>query len=248
MANYENGEITNRERTAASRLGEIAQANYDSYAEQLNQKLAGYEQALRQNRSLADAELQEADRKSASERFGQLRKLQSTVASLMASSGNALAGSGNGNLLTMIRGRQDLDNNSAWEALQQNRDQIENAYNEAANQNYLAANEAASNAEYGLRGIRTDTATQLNNINPNLYEAPGTGKAGTFGPGIWALRKWGDHLSKASGYITPSQDAEKVRDMGAEKDERSSAGGSYRTYGNSYIDRLIGGYNGLRRL
>lgn len=232
-ANYEKGEVTDRERLAQERLREISKHNYDAAKEQLEQKLANYDLAEKQNRALADAELQEADRKNASERFGQLRKLQSTVASLMSSAGNALAGSGTDNLLRMIADRNDLDDNSAFESLATNRDQIENAFNESQNQNRLAYNEALINAQKAFRDLQADLAAQTNSINPNLYIAPKADENPVYAQGTYDNGKRDGNFAKASGYFTPANDS------ATKRTRRPNPVNN----GNGYYDRLVNAAN-----
>lgn len=170
---YDKGEITDRERLAAQHQKELSQFSADSVRNQLEWQLQNYDMADRQNRRLADVQLKQNSRMSAANRFTANRDLQRATSSLLSGMGNAMNGVGTYNLATMLRDRTDKDNNTYWEELQKNQNSVENAYDEAVNQNQLARNDAANDAEFSLRGIEADLAANLNNINPNLYENPG---------------------------------------------------------------------------
>src|SRR5574344_104803 len=142
MADYDSAEVTDRERQAADHLGTIAGYNAQSPHNQLKQQLGNYDLADQQNRSLADVQRDQNSRKAASERFGQNKKLQSSTQGLLGAAGNALNGTGLYRVLDMLATRTDLDNNEVWNALAQNQNTVENAYNESMNQNVLARNDA----------------------------------------------------------------------------------------------------------
>jgi len=208
MADYDSGEVSAREQQTADNLNSIAQYNAQSTRNQLNQLLQNYDLADQQNKRLADVERKQNSRKAANERFAANKNLQSAVTGLTGTMGNALAGSGTENLLSMVNTRTDLDNGDAWNTLQQNQNTVTNAYNESLNQNVLSRNDAAINAEYGLRTIESDTAAQLNNVNPNLYVAPGEGTQGESATNVGATgtydaNKSSANLAEMSGYIVP---------------------------------------------
>ena len=236
-SSYDSGEVTPREQQAAKNQLELAKFNADTTRNQLSQQLANYDQADRQNRSLADVQLKQNSRQAASDRFGQNKRLQAATQGLLGSVGNALNGSSTYNLLNMLATRTDLDNADAWQTLTQNQNSVENAYQESLNQNVLSRNDAASNAEQALRGIEADTAAQLNNINPNLYTAPGTGDADLGGTGTYDANKRGDSLSQISGYIMPDNAASQARKVQSPN----------RKTGGSYYDMLLNSYNNGRR-
>lgn len=233
MADYDAAEVTDRERSAADHLGSIAGFNAQSTKNQLMQQLGNYDTADKQNRQLADVQLDQNSRKSAQERFGQNKKLQSSVHSVLGAAGNAMNGSSLYELLNMIATRTDLDNAETWGALAQNQNTVENAYNESMNQNVLARNDAAINAEFGLRGIEADTAAQLNNINPSLFVEPGDGDTSVGATGTADANKKPANMAQLSGYIMPDDALTQARKV---QKPNSMAG-------TSYYDKLINGYN-----
>lgn len=237
MADYDSGEVTERERAAAKNLGSIAGYNAQSTKNQLSQLLSNYDQADKQNRSLADVQRDQNSRSAASDRFGANKKLQTATSGLLGTAGNALNGSALFGLLNMLNTRTDLDNAEAWQALTANQNAVENAYQESLNQNSLSRNEAATNAEFGLRGIEADTAAQLNNINPNLYDEPGKGDTKVGADGTYNKNKTEAQLAQLAGYITPQnaqQQATKVQQPNA-------------VQGGSYYANLLNQYNAGRR-
>lgn len=198
-------DVTDEQRQAADNLVNIANYNADSTKNQLSQQLANYDLADQQNRALADTEKNQSSKSAAADRFSQNKKLQNATRGLLGTVGNGMYGSTLWNIMDMLRSRQDLDNQTTLNTLQQNWDTAENAYNESANSNVLARNDAASNAEYALRGIQSDTAAQLNNINPDLFVSPGEGDTNVGADGTYENNKRGPNLAKMSGYIMPSQ-------------------------------------------
>lgn len=173
MADYDSGEVTDRERLAADRQKEISRFNADAVKNQLARQMASYDTANAQNRALADTQIGQARRKAEDDRFLANRNLQNSALSLLGSLGSGLNGSSTGNLMRMLENRNDSDNVTYWGQLQQDRDQVENAYQEAFNQNNMAKLDAATNAEKALRDIEADLSANLSNINPNLYQQPG---------------------------------------------------------------------------
>lgn len=138
MADYDKGEVTDRERLAAERQKEIQGYNAQSTRNQLQQQLGNYDFANRQNRSLADVQLKQNSRKTSSDRFEAQRDLQNAALGLMGSMNQAMNGSTLGNLMRMLENRNDKDNNTYWTQHQVNQDQVENSYTEAFNQNNVA--------------------------------------------------------------------------------------------------------------
>lgn len=178
MADYDNAEVTTREQKAADNLSSLAEWNAQSTKNQLDQQLKNYDLADQQNRALADKQLYQNSLKARNERYAQQKKLQTSAQALLGSMDNALRGSTLYSFNDMLRTRQDLDNNDSWTTLMQNQDAVENAYQESLNQNNLSRNDAISSAEYALRGIQSDTAAQLNNINPSLWKSPSEAVSG----------------------------------------------------------------------
>lgn len=217
MADYDSGEITERERLAAARQKEIARFNRDSITDstygQLTQQLKNYDQADRQNARLRDVQLKQNERKAEADRFEAQRNLRNAALGLFGSMGNtAMNSSTLGNTMSMLRDRNDADNSVYWQQLMENRDTVLNAYDEAANQNQVARNDAITNASKAIRDLEGDLSANLSNINPNLYVSPGTGEAvlSAWGGGPGEQRK-ADHLAQLSGYIMPENAEQTIR-------------------------------------
>ena len=230
MADYDAGEITDRERTAASNQLEIGKQNADDIRNQLNKQLETYDFANRQNRALADTELKQNERKSSADRFEAQRDLQNATTGLLGSMNQAMNGSSVGNLMQMLDSRNDKDNNTYWSQLQTNNDAVENAYNESFNQNQVAKRDAITSAEKSIRDIEGDLAANLNNINPNLYTKPGTGDVDLDSGSV--LNNAGniaENNALISGYVMPDNR------KGAEANTLKT---------NDYYSKLINRFNG----
>ena len=235
MADYDSAEVTDREQKAADNLGSIAGFNAGSTKNQLQQQLGNYDLADQQNRTLADVQRKQNSRKSASERFGANKKLQTSVGGILGAAGNALNGSSVYNLIDMLKTRKDLDNAEVWNSLTQNQNAVENAYNESLNQNVLSRNDVASTAEFGLRGIEADTSAQLNNINPSLFVSPGEGASSVGATGTFEANKRPANKAELAGYIMPEN---------AQGEASRESKPNKKTGGSSYYDRLMNQYNG----
>lgn len=225
-------DVTDEQRQAANNLTTIANYNAQSTKNQLAQQLENYDLADKQNRALADTEKNQSSKSAAADRFAQNKKLQNATRSLLGTVGSGLYGSTLYNIMDMLRNRQDLDSQATLNTLQQNWDTAENAYNESANANVLSRNDAATNAEYALRGIQSDTAAQLNNINPDLFVAPGEGDTNVGADGTAADNKHEANLARMSGYIMPSKNQieQQTKPRSVSK--------------NSYFNKLMNGYRG----
>ena len=222
--------ITAAQRTAAGNLNTLGKFNADSTKEQLARALANFDLADRQNRASAEIQRKQGSRKGAADRFAQARRFQQTTQGLLGAAGNSMQGSGLWSILDMLRARSDTDSGEFFSTLAQNRDAIQNALDEALSANVLARNEAASTAEFGLRGIEADTAAQLNNINPKLFKTPGLGGV-TYGSKNYAASKSSPaHKATLAGYLTPASQA-------------SRRPGAQPASGSSYFDSLLSGYN-----
>lgn len=255
MADYDKGEITERERLAAQRQGDIARWNANTIKNDLAWKMDNYNRADKQNRALADVQLKQNSRKTEADRFDAMRDLQNASLGLFGSMNQAMNGSSVGNLMRMLENRNDKDNNTYWTQHQTNQDQVNNAYTEAYNQNMIAKNDAAMAAEKALRDLEGDLAANLNNINPNLYQAPGN-SGGAAAPEGWfnsvggsganlgsndayknAMEKYNlyaPNIAKVSGYMMPDNSAQAARQMSPRN----------RLLGNDYYSRLINSFNG----
>ena len=236
---YDEGEITPREQLAADRQKEIAARNADSVKNQLNRQLANYDMANQQNAKLRDVQLQQASRKSEADRFEAQRNLRNATLGLLGSMGNqALNSSTLGNTMSMLRDRNDADNSIYWQQLMDNQNAVLNAYDESYNQNQVAKNDAIANAEKAIRDIEDDLAANLNNINPNLYEAPASNPSNTF----WATELYNDnkvnpHLAQLSGYIMP-QNAEQAVKPQRNQIRRNDYFGNMLNRNNTYRNLL----------
>lgn len=235
MADYDSGEVTDRERLAADRQKEIAKFNADAVKNQLSRQIANYDLANQQNRKLADVQLKQNSQKSEADRFEAQRNLQNAALGLLGSMGNtALNSSTTKNFMTMLEDRNDADNQTYWNQLQTNNNTVNNAYNESYNQNQVAKNDAAANAEKALRDIESDLSANLSNINPNLYVKPGVDDARMYSDWTYNENKVNPNLATLSGYIMPqnatTQDTRKVS-------------GRNQLQGNDYFSRLVNNNN-----
>lgn len=236
MANYDSGEITERERRAARNQTAISSQNIRDVQNQLARQLSNYDFADRQNRSLADAQLAQNSRKTSEDRFEAQRNLQNSALGLLGSMGSAMNGSSTGNLMNMLRSRNDQENNTYWSQLQQNQDQVENAYNDSLNQNNVARRDAMQSAEKAIRDITADWRANMNNINPNLFKDQSTvgGNAALKPSTAWKPGTVRANVPAWSGYIVPDS-------------EYGSRGAAYHREtagGNDYFSQLMNRFNG----
>ena len=242
MADYDSGEITDRERTASENQTKISKRNVKDVQNQLNRQLSNYDFADRQNRALADTQLKQNSRKTSADRYEAQRDLQAATLGLLGSMGTAMNGSSTGNLMSMLRDRNDKENNTYWAQHQVNQDSVENAYNDSLNQNNVARLDAMQNAEKAIRDIETDWAANMNNINPNLFpdkigpidsdNALSSGKA-------WTPDKVQQNNSAISGYVIPDN-------RGVMTSPQSMNTGSTRNQlrGNDYFSQMMNRFNG----
>ncbi len=233
MADYDKGEVTERERLAAERQKEIARHNAAAVDRQYEQQLANYHQANVQNRKLADVQLKQNSRKNSTDRFEAQRDLQNAALGLMGSIGQGMNGSTTGNLMRMLYDRNDKENSTYWAQHQTNQDQVNNSYEDAYNQNQVAKMDAAINAEKALADIEGDLAANLSNINPNLYAKPGEGDANLGATGFLDRKRPAIEYGNArmSGYLTPDNAGYKV-------------GPRNRVGGDDYFAKLVNRFNG----
>lgn len=202
--------ITSDQKKAAANLGGIAGYNAQSTKNQLSQARTNFNLADAQNAALAETQYDQNSRKAAGERFVQARKLQSSASDVTNAAGNALNGSGFANLVRMLRDRTDWDNSEVLNTLTQNQNAVRNSLDESINANVLARNDAAMTAEHALRGIEADMSAQLNNINPGLYVAPGTGAANFSSKDMAKNNTLPAHLAALAGYILPANAAQQA--------------------------------------
>lgn len=236
MADYDNAEVTERERKAANNLKSIADYNANATKTQLANQLGNYDFANRQNRNLADVQLKQNSRKTEADRFEAMRDLQNASLGLFGSMNQAMNGSTVGNMMRMLENRSDKDNQTYWTQHQINQDTVNNAYDESVNQNNVAKNDAAINAEKALMDMQGDLAANLNNINPSLYSAPGEGNADLGAAGTYDQNRVAENNAQLSGYLMPDVSVQAARDQSARNKLR----------GNDYYSRLINSFNGMR--
>lgn len=207
MANYDNAELTQREKLAAKNQTKISQQNVRDVQNQLKRQLANYDFADKQNRRLADTQLQQNSRKTSADRFEAQRDLQAATLGLLGSMGSAMNGSSTGNLMSMLRSRNDKENNTYWAQHMVNQDEVENAYQDSLNQNNVARRDARQSAEKAIRDIAADWSANMNNINPKLF------KQGNVG-GSKALASSTAWDATASGSSKPPAAADRTRISG----------------------------------
>lgn len=231
MADYDAGELTDREKLAGKNQVEIAKQNADDVRNQLSKQLETYDFANRQNRALADVQLKQNSRKNSADRFEAQRDLQNAAIGLLGSMGpGAMNSSSMGNFMSMMGNRNDKENNTHWAQLQSNQDQVENSYADSFNQNQVAKRDAVTSAEKAIRDIESDLSANLNNINPNLYEEPGSGETNLDSGSVWnGAGNIQQNNAQVSGYIMP--------------DNRQGAARN-RVGGNDYFSKLINRFNG----
>lgn len=212
MADYDAGEITDRERLAADRQKVISRYNALAVKNQLASQMENYDKADQQNAGLRDVQLKQLARKNETDRFEAQRQLQNATIGLLGSMGNqAMNSSTVGNTMSMLRNRNDSDNNTYWQQLMDNQNQVYNAYNESLNQNNNARRDALANATKAIQDIENDLSANLNNINPNLYISPGSGEGMFDSTGVWDQYPVNTNLPQLSGYIMPANAEQAIR-------------------------------------
>lgn len=236
MADYDAGEITERERIAANNLKDIAKKNAQSTKDQSNRQIANYDMANTQNDSLRTKQNKEASRAAEGDRFEAYRDLLNSNVGLMGSMNQAMNGSTLGNLMTMNRDRMDKDNSTYWQQLQENRDQNDNSFIDSYNQNNVSKVDNAISTEKALSDMEGDLAANLNNTNPNLYSTPGTGEADLGSGGYYDAHKQNANIAKMSGYVMPDNSKYQAQLIQPRN----------RINNNSYFARLLNGMNGVR--
>lgn len=256
MADYDSGEITERERRAAQNQTSISKQNVSDVKNQLARQLANYDFADAQNRALADTQLDQNSRKTSADRFEAQRDLQAATLGLLGSMGSAMNGSNTGNLMSMLRSRNDKENNTYWAQHQVNQDSVENAYNDSLNQNNVARRDAMQSAEKAIRDITADWRANMNNINPNLMpsESSSVGGDSSLKPSTaWDEAKARKNLSPISGYVIPDNRGVGSRVTGGALPSQSMNVGAMRNLvrgnsgqeiGGDYFSRMMNRFNG----
>lgn len=247
MADYDAGEITDREQQAANNQTSISAQNVRDVQNQLNRQLANYDFADAQNRALADTQLKQNSRKTNADRFEAQRDLQAATLGLLGSMGSAMNGSSTGNLMRMLESRNDKENNTYWAQHQVNQDAVENAYQDSLNQNRVARRDAMQSAEKSIRDIESDWAANLNNINPNLFQmgAVNSDPALTSGT-AWDESKSQQNNAQLSGYVIPDNMKANRTPTGTGQPTNSMNVGTPRNRlnGNDYFSQMMNRFNG----
>lgn len=230
MADYDAGEVTERERLAANRLTDIANANVAALRNQLSRQLDNYGMANQQNAALADVQVKQNQRKTEADRFEANRGLQNAALSLLQ---NGMTGSTVPIFMRMLEDRNDADNQTYWTQYQTNVDAVRNAQQESENANNVASMDAVINGAKAASDIGNDLAANLNNINPNLYQT-GEQALGNASDAIYEQYKKNPALARLSGYIMPETAQQTALNMTPRN----------RLLGNDYFSRLVNNANG----
>lgn len=248
MANYDAGEITDRERQAAANQTAISSQNVRDVQNQLNRQLANYDFADAQNRALADTQLKQNSRKTSADRFEAQRDLQAATLGLLGSMGSAMNGSSTGNLMRMLESRNDKENNTYWAQHQVNQDSVENTYQDSLNQNRVARRDAMQSAEKSIRDIESDWAANLNNINPNLFQqgAVGGNENELSSRTAWDENRSQQNNAQLSGYTIPDNMSANRTPTGARQPTDAMNVGTTRNQlgSNDYFSRMMNRFNG----
>lgn len=248
MADYDAGEITDREQRSANNQTSISAQNVRDVQNQLNRQLANYDFADAQNRALADAQLKQNSRKTSADRFEAQRDLQAATLGLLGSMGTAMNGSSTGNLMRMLESRNDKENNTFWAQHQVNQDAVENAYQDSLNQNRVARRDAMQSAEKSIRDIEGDWAANLNNINPNLFQqgAVGGNEDELSSRTAWDENRSQQNNAQISGYTIPDNMNANRTPTGATQPNNAMNVGTTRNQigGNDYFSQMMNRFNG----
>lgn len=244
---YDKGKVTDRERKAAENQTAISSQNVRDVQNQLARQLSNYDYADAQNRALADTQRRQNSRKTSADRFEAQRDLQAATLGLLGSMGSAMNGSSTGNLMRMLEQRSDKENDTYWAQLMSNQDQVENAYNEALNQNNVARRDAMQSAEKAIRDIEGDWAANLNNINPNLFKQGAVGGSGELSSySAWQPEKAAQNNAEISGYVIPDNRGVGTTRQGGSVGRYTMNTGATRNRlaGNDYFSQLMNRFNG----
>lgn len=249
MADYDNAELTEREKQAAQNQTAISTQNVRDVQNQLRRQLSNFDFADAQNRALADTQLKQNSRKTSADRFEAQRDLQAATLGLLGSMGSAMNGSTTGNLMRMLESRNDKENNTYWAQHQTNQDAVENAYQESLNQNQAARRDAMQSAEKAIRDIEGDWRANMNNINPTLF--PGGSGAIATGKGLGSETAWMPDSAKQnnariSGYLIPDNRGVGTTTSGTRLPSQSMNTGATRNrmVRNDYFSQMMNRFNG----
>jgi HEPN domain-containing protein len=248
-ADYDDAEVTDRERQAAQNQTGISRQNVRDVQNQLSRQLSNFDFADAQNRALADAQLKQNSRKNSADRFEAQRALQQSALGLLGSMGSAMNGSTTGNLMRMLESRNDSDNNTFWAQHQANQESVENAYQDSLNQNNVARRDAMQSAEKAIRDIEGDWRAYMNNINPELYPGETGAVAGQADLGsnlAWDPSKAAMNNAQISGYVIPDNRGVGTTTSGTPLPSQSMNTGATRNRlrGTDYFSQMMNRFNG----
>ena len=245
MADYDKGELTDRERKAGENQTTLSKQNVRDVQHQLSRQLANYDFADAQNRALANTQLQQNSRKTSADRFEAQRDLQNSALGLLGSMGTAMNGSTTGNFMTMLNSRNDKENNTYWAQHQVNQDAVENAYQDSLNQNRVARRDAMQSAEKGIRDIEREWSANLNNINPNLfkmYQVGGDKKLGS--ETAWQPDRAKKNEAQISGYVLPERSGTTYGLINTNPNRNRVRGGQPSSVSGDYFSQMMNRFNG----
>ena len=246
MADYDAGEITDRERKAAENQTATSSQNVADVRHQLERQLSNYDLADAQNRALAQVQRAQNSRKTSADRFEAQRDLQNSAIGLRGSMGGAMNGSTLGNFMSMMRDRNDKENNTYWAQHQVNQDQVDNALQDSLDQNVIARRDAMQSAEKAVRDIEGDWRANMNNINPNLFPG-GHGAVGNTDEerqandsfSMWRPEQAPQSDARISGYVMPDASRANTPQYGVQLPSSRN-----RMQGNDYFSQMMNRFNG----
>ena len=219
-------------QTAANRLKEIANYDVDAARTQAQRQIENYDLANEQNRALRDLQLKQLRRDTESDRFNAQRQLRNATLGLLGSMGpTAFNSSSIGNVMSMLRDRNDADNTAYWDQLQQNFNQVNNAYEESVNANQVAKNDVLANLEKAQKDINSALSANLNNIDESYYVSPYGSSIDSGAGQNPAQSNTSPNYAQLAGYLMPENAEQNVRPL------------RNRMRTNDYFSRLINSYN-----
>lgn len=172
---------------------------------------ANYAMADAQNAALRDVQLAQIGRKGETDRFEAQRALQNAALGLFGNLGTAGFGSTVGNLMRMLRSRNDSDNNTYWQQLADNQNQVLNAYDESLNQNRVSENDMWAGAEKAVKDIESQYAANMWNLDQDADVTPGQGEGQFAAHKLYNDNAKQPNYAKLAGYLTPQDYANEIR-------------------------------------
>jgi len=159
--NQENKDLFDKSATVKK---DNAQYNVNSINQQYKNQKRTYDIADKQNENLANLQQVNARKKSETERFQAQRNLQNAALGLFGSMNQAMNGSTTGNVMSMLKNRNDNENVNYWQQLTDNLNSIWDAYDEAHNQNQISRMDAKTNAKKGMQDVVSEYSQDLGNL------------------------------------------------------------------------------------